>query len=330
MSANVIIFEGQYMADLIRNMNKAQQLTEEAVSIIKKANQHRNWKCMETAEINSKLDIISDRVQRLKTGITDTTLALGNGLRAFRELEQRSENQANTLSGNMRERYGFSASVRGKDGRTNLPVTEVPKVEDNFIVKAIKGTARNVIQGLGTVFGAAIGAISNGINKAGEGFIKDVQDALITPMVNIFQGGYLIGESIKHGRIDEFGEALGKIAINSAGLIGSVVGLGGQFAEKGIKGSLNNWDDITQYIGDLHGEGTNAFNLGNSVGDVMQNPAKAKDAVNELMGMVSDSLVPFNLDKTLAHGIYGVLTGTQSGADIGYKITNTICNFLGL
>ena len=76
MSANVIIFEGQYIADLIRNMDKAKQLTEEAMGIIKKANQHRNWKCKETTEINNSLDTISNRVQRLNIGMMRTNIAL--------------------------------------------------------------------------------------------------------------------------------------------------------------------------------------------------------------------------------------------------------------
>ena len=137
MSANLIIFEGQYMADLIRNMNKAKQLTEEAVSIIKKANQHRNWKCKETTEINSKLDLISDRVQRLNTGITDTTLALGDGLRAFHELEQRSESQANTLSNNLKNNYGFEATDKNTGTNAIVATTIIPAIQGGKITVSV-------------------------------------------------------------------------------------------------------------------------------------------------------------------------------------------------
>ena len=127
MSANLIIFEGQYMADQVRNLDKAKQLTEDAMNIIKKANQHRNWKCKEIAEINNSLASISNNVQRLNTGIMRTALALGGGLRSFTELEQRSEGQADRLSNNLREKYGFSASnYSAKDEKISLPVTPIP------------------------------------------------------------------------------------------------------------------------------------------------------------------------------------------------------------
>ena len=133
MSANVIIFEGQYMADQVRNLDKAKQLTEEAMEIIKKANQHRNWKCKETTEISNNLSTISNRVQRLNLGIMRTANALGRGLRSFTELEQRSEGQADRLSNNLREKYGFSASNYSTQGeKISLPVTPIPYDKNSF------------------------------------------------------------------------------------------------------------------------------------------------------------------------------------------------------
>ena len=137
MSANLIIFEGQYMADLIRNMDKAKQLTEDAVNIIKKANQHRNWKCKETTEINSKLDIISSKVQQLNTGIMRTALALGGGLRSFTELEQRSETQANNLSNNLKESYGFEATDRKTGDNSNIATTLIPAIPAGKITVSV-------------------------------------------------------------------------------------------------------------------------------------------------------------------------------------------------
>ena len=126
MSANIITFEGQYMADQMRNIDKAKQLTEEAMSIIKKANQHRTWKCKEVAELNDGLEIISNRISRLNSGIVRTGIALGKGLVSVRELEQRSETQSNTLSSNLQNSYGFSASSRNTDSTAVLPLTLVP------------------------------------------------------------------------------------------------------------------------------------------------------------------------------------------------------------
>lgn len=137
MSANVIIFEGQYMADLMRNMDKAKQLTEEAMGIIKKANQHRNWKCKETAEINNNLDTISNRIQRLNTGIMRTNIALGKGLQAFHELEQRSETQASTLSSNLKNNYGFDATDARTGANAIVATTMIPAIQGGKITVSV-------------------------------------------------------------------------------------------------------------------------------------------------------------------------------------------------
>ena len=140
MSANVIIFEGQYMADQVRNMDEAKQLTEEAMEIIKKANQHRNWKCKETAEISNNLSTISNRVQRLHLGIMRTNIALGKGLRSFTELEQRSENQANTLSSNLKNNYGFEATDRNTGADAIVATTIIPAIQGGKITVSVLGT----------------------------------------------------------------------------------------------------------------------------------------------------------------------------------------------
>ena len=328
MSANVIIFEGQYMADLIRNMDKAKQLTEEAMNIIKKANQHRNWKCKETAEINDSLNTISNSVQKLNAGITDTALALGDGLRDFHELEQRSESQANGLSDNMRERYGFSASVRGKDDNTNLPVTEIPKKEDNFIIKAIKGTAKNIIQGLGTALGTAIGAIGNCIYKTGEGFTADVKDALITPMYNIFKSSYDFAEAIKKQSWDQMGQSILKIASNSASLLANALTLGhagniGGVTDKMAK-TMDKVSDITTYADSANLSIMSAQNL------TSLNIEGFETNLNDVAGLVTDVAAPFGLDQTILQGVKGAFDGAKDGATVGNNIATMLCNFLGL
>ena len=128
MSANVITFEGQYMADQMRNIDRAKTLTEEAMSIIKSTSQHRNWRCNETREIDNGIDIISQRLQRLDMGIIRTGNALGRGLVSFTELEQRSESQANTLSSNLQNNYGFEATDRTTNSDTTLPTLMLPTI----------------------------------------------------------------------------------------------------------------------------------------------------------------------------------------------------------
>jgi len=146
MSANLIIFEGQYMADQIRNMDKVKQLTEDAMEIIKKANQHRNWKCKETADINNSLDTISSSVKRLHSGIMRTAIALGDGLRAFHELEQRSESQANTLSSNLKNNYGFDATDRNTGNNAIVATTIIPAIQGGKITVCVLQTWFKQIQ----------------------------------------------------------------------------------------------------------------------------------------------------------------------------------------
>ena len=137
MSANVITFEGQYMADQMRNIDRAKTLTEEAMSIIKSASQHRNWRCNETREIDNGIDIISRRLQRLNMGIIRTGNALGKGLVSFTELEKRSESQANTLSSNLQNNYGFEATDRTTSSDTTLPTLMLPAFPMGRITAAI-------------------------------------------------------------------------------------------------------------------------------------------------------------------------------------------------
>ena len=141
MSANVIIFEGQYIADQMRNIDKARNLIGEAIGIIRKASQHRNWKCNETHEIDNGIDIISNRLNRLNTGITRTGIALGKGLVSFTELEQRSESQANTLSSNLKNNYGFEAADRSTGTNSIMVATMIiPPIQGGKITVSVLQT----------------------------------------------------------------------------------------------------------------------------------------------------------------------------------------------
>lgn len=137
MSANIIIFDSQYIADQIRNIDKAKTLAEEAIGIIKKANQHRNWKCSETAQIENALNNMLNKLGRLNTGIMETANALSRGLRGFTELEQRAVKQANSMANTLKNNYGFEASTYGQEDKENLPVTLIPVV--NLIKPILSG-----------------------------------------------------------------------------------------------------------------------------------------------------------------------------------------------
>ena len=327
MSANIIIFDSQYTDDQIKQINNAGKCLEEAIQILHQSKSHRGWQCKEVKNINDSLESINSSLKKINRGVTAASQALNRGREQFNILETRSQRASQKLLDNLREKYGFNASVRGKDEKTKLPVTEIPRKEDPFIVKAIKGTAKNIIQGLGTFIGASAGALGNGINKAAEGFITDVNDGVISPMVNIFKASYSLGKP----PYDDTGKSLMDIATNSIKLIGLTVGVGGDLAEKGlILGNLNKFDDMTKFIGKIYGEGGNAFDAGALIGEVIKDPGQSEEAMNQFIGMIGDSLIPFGLDQTVIQGLNGITSGAQAGADFGSKISNVICSLIGL
>ena len=247
MSANIIIFDSQYTDDQIKKINNAGKCLEEATQILQRSGSHRIWQCKEVKNINDSLDNINSNLKKFNRGVTAASQALNRSRERFNILETRSQRESEKLSDNLRNQYGFNASVRGKDGITNLPVTEVPKKEDSFIVQAIKGTAKNIIMGLGTTIGTALGGLVNGINKAAEGFLTDVKDAVITPMVNIFQASYSLRGTITEQRFDDVVKAIKTIFASSASLIATAAGLDGVFKSANAVANLDKVQKVENF-----------------------------------------------------------------------------------
>ena len=65
MSENLIIFDEQYVAEQIKRISQAQKLVEEALNIIRKANQHKTWQCEERYKIDESMNILSNRLTKL-------------------------------------------------------------------------------------------------------------------------------------------------------------------------------------------------------------------------------------------------------------------------
>ena len=131
MSANMIVFDSDYTQQQVNNLNNAKQMLDEAIGILRKANDHRSWKCPEVSRINDSLDTINKRLGKLNNGMSDTIKVLNIGVQRFQELESRAENQVNNLSGNLKEKHGFPASdQQGKE--TQLPSTPIPVIENGI------------------------------------------------------------------------------------------------------------------------------------------------------------------------------------------------------
>ena len=112
MPANLLIFDADYVAELTARMNLACDLFAEAVSSLKSAGNHEKWKCKERARIIESFDELNLKLDRLDTGVNETTRILGGSVSRFAALENQYDSQANQLSDELTSNYGFSATVR--------------------------------------------------------------------------------------------------------------------------------------------------------------------------------------------------------------------------
>ena len=112
MPANLLIFDADYVSELTARMNLACDLFAEAVSSLKSAGNHEKWKCKERARIIESFDELNLKLDRLDTGVNETTRILGGSVSRFAALENQYDSQANQLSDELTSNYGFSATVR--------------------------------------------------------------------------------------------------------------------------------------------------------------------------------------------------------------------------
>lgn len=109
--ANLLIFDADYVSELTSRMNTACELMAEAVSSLRSAQNHENWKCKERVTILENFDELNLKLGRLDTGVNETTRILGGSVSRFAALEQQYESQAEGLSDELTSNYGFRASV---------------------------------------------------------------------------------------------------------------------------------------------------------------------------------------------------------------------------
>ena len=109
--ANLLIFDAEYVSELTSRMNTACELMAEAVTSLKSAQAHENWKCKERVRILEDFDELNLKLGRLDTGVNETTRILGGSVSRFAALEQQYESQAEGLSDELTSNHGFRASV---------------------------------------------------------------------------------------------------------------------------------------------------------------------------------------------------------------------------
>mgnify|MGYP007070228945 CR=1 FL=1 len=80
MSENLIIFDEQYVAEQIKRISQAQKLVEEALNIIRKANQHKTWQCEERYKIDESMNILANIVIVLLTIVSNKTLFISSSI----------------------------------------------------------------------------------------------------------------------------------------------------------------------------------------------------------------------------------------------------------
>ena len=112
MPANLLIFDADYVAELTAGMNVACELFAEAVSSLRSASSHENWKCKERARIIENFDELNTKLNSLDRGVNETTRILSGSVSRFAALESQYDSQANNLSEELTSNHGFSATVR--------------------------------------------------------------------------------------------------------------------------------------------------------------------------------------------------------------------------
>ena len=111
MSSNIIIFDADYVSELTSRMNTACELMADAVSSLRSASNHENWKCKERTQILDEFENLNKKLDRLDKGVNDTTRILGGSISSYEALESQYEAQAGALSEELTSNFGFSATV---------------------------------------------------------------------------------------------------------------------------------------------------------------------------------------------------------------------------
>lgn len=305
MSANIITFDSQYIAEQMRSIERATSLLEEAMTLIKNASKHRNWQCNESSEIDNSLNTIANRLNRLNMGITRTGNALGKGLVNFTELEERATAQAGGMASDLKNKYGFEASNYGQDGSTTtLPVTHIPydknsvaivktglswldKVKINDDVGDTAGLGKDFLSYLESLYKFIKG------DKRGLTGAEDLFD-LADNSVGFYSGFY---EYLKDE--NTFSKGLG-IASSSLGLISSGFGV----VDKITSGELG----PAGVMGEVIGLGSNGLNMWESIEKLKHLGEEASNITTKAgkTGLYSP------LDLWLTFGETGVATVSQT------------------
>lgn len=111
MPANILIFDADYVAELTAKMNIACELMEAAVSSLKNASNHEKWECKERERILEEFGELNVKLDRLNTGVNETTKVLRGSVSRFAALETQYDSQANSLREELTGNFGFSATV---------------------------------------------------------------------------------------------------------------------------------------------------------------------------------------------------------------------------
>ena len=133
MPSDIIIFEAEYIAELVSGMNSACELMSEAVQSLKQASLHEGWKCKECVRISGELDDLNVRLGRLDEGVNETARVLGGSVSRFASLETSYKTQAKGLSDELTQNHGYSGTVHtdssgnGGSGRGGRSGGHVPR-----------------------------------------------------------------------------------------------------------------------------------------------------------------------------------------------------------
>lgn len=245
MPSNIIIFEAEYISELVSSMNSACELMSEAVQSLKQASLHEGWKCKECARISSELDDLNIRLGRLDEGVNETARLLGGSVSRFTSLEASYKSQAKELSDDLTQNHGYPGEVHTgpsgtQAGNQNQAQNQNQSQNNSSASSTNSGSGSS---GAGASSSAASGAASAATAAASKA-----------------SGGKSYGKSASSGKAEASSSAASTTAPASSGGTGVIISGNGKAASETSSSSATTTTS-SSFIGAGVGYSSSSVNL---------------------------------------------------------------------
>jgi prefoldin subunit 5 len=130
--AETIIFDLEYMENRAKHLKTAKSYIDQALEKLKKAKMSGSWLCPERSRINSDIEFYEKSIKDYADEIEALANALLLGATVFNGWETSMQGSEQTLSSELKEKFGFDATVYSENSgeeETKLSVTPIPQMQ---------------------------------------------------------------------------------------------------------------------------------------------------------------------------------------------------------